>query len=49
MRRILFALGLAVLLVMPISKAASAAGTIINVSTASQLTRPWQTQLRDKQ
>ena len=38
MRRILLVLGLAVLLVMPISKAASAAGTTINVSTASQLT-----------
>src|SRR3954454_3166407 len=38
MRRILFSLGLAVLLVMPISTAASASGTTINVSTASQLT-----------
>src|SRR3954454_10040792 len=38
MRRILFSLGLAVLLVMPISTAGSAAGTTINVSTASQLT-----------
>ena len=38
MRRILIALGLAVLLVIPISETGSAAATTINVSTASQLT-----------
>src|SRR6478736_2483743 len=38
MRQILFVLGLAVLLTASISTAGSAAGTTINVSTASQLT-----------